>query len=149
MARQPKRPALARERKRRTRRDDLPRTHASVAAATTRRDAAVTCAWCGSAIEVKATGRIPKWCSATCRQRAWEQSRAAAAGLAAVEVVERVIEVPTRIPRHGEWPAVLRELTAQLDDGRLYTRDLPDLGPALSDLAAAYNRRQTRRRHRP
>lgn len=38
-------------------------------------------------------GRVPKWCSASCRHRAWEQRRAAEAGLAAVEVVDRRVEV--------------------------------------------------------
>src|SRR4051794_33891290 len=61
-----------------------------------RRLAATTCAWCGGKIEPKTRGRIPKWCSAACRQRAWEQSRAAASGRAAIEVVERVVEVPVR-----------------------------------------------------
>ena len=42
-----------------------------------RRLAAATCGWCDGPIEIKARGRIPKWCSAACRQRAWEQSRAA------------------------------------------------------------------------
>jgi hypothetical protein len=65
-------------------------------AATTRRAAASTCGWCGGAIEIRARGRIPKWCSAACRQRAWEQSRAAASGRCAVEVVERVVRVPGR-----------------------------------------------------
>lgn len=151
MARQPKREGLARERNRR-RQPDVPASRrASAPAATTRRAAATTCGWCGGAIEAKATGRIPRWCSAACRQRAWEQSRAAASGRSAVEVVERVIEVPVareRTPRRDEWPALLSELTTQLDDGRIYARDLPDLGSALNDLVAAYTRRQNPRRSR-
>jgi hypothetical protein len=124
---------------------------ASAPAATTRRGAATKCGWCGGAIEVKATGRIPKWCSPACRQRAWEQSRAAASGRAAVEVVERLVEVPVAresTPRRADWPPLLVELAAQLDDGRIYARDLPDLGPVLSDLIAAFNRRQKPRRAR-
>lgn len=58
-----------------------------------RRLAASTCEWCGGPIAVKATGRPPKWCSPSCRQRAWEQSRAAASGRSAVQVVERRVEV--------------------------------------------------------
>jgi hypothetical protein len=88
-------------------------------AAAARRAAATSCGWCGGAIDVQPTGRIPKWCSPACRQRAWEQARAAASGRAAVEVVERLVEVPVvreRTPRPGKWPALLRERTAQLDD---------------------------------
>jgi hypothetical protein len=152
VARRPKPDALARERKRHSQHDAPPaKQEALASAAATRRDAATRCGWCGGAIETKATGRIPKWCSPACRQRAWEQSRAAASGRSAVEVVERVVEVPAehdRTPRREQWPALVRELTAQLDDGRIYARDLPDLSDVLNDLVAAYNRRQTPRRPR-
>ena len=140
-----RRDPLERERRRRDKPHAPQASRASATVAASRRDAARTCAWCGSAIEVKATGRIPKWCSAAGRQRAWEQSRAAASGRSAVEVVERVIQVPVaqeRTPRHDEWPAALRELAAQLDDGRIYRRDLPDLAAALTELTAAFSRRQ-------
>src|SRR5664279_3298466 len=63
-----------------------------------RRLAAATCGWCDSPIEFKARGRIPKWCSAACRQRAWEQSRAAASGRSAVRIVERRVEIPAQQP---------------------------------------------------
>lgn len=33
--------------------------------------------WCHAATAVRATGRLPKWCSPSCRQRAWQQRRAA------------------------------------------------------------------------
>ncbi len=39
-----------------------------------RRDAATTCAWCGGPITARSRGPMPKWCSATCRHRAWEQT---------------------------------------------------------------------------
>jgi hypothetical protein len=103
------------------------------------------CGWCGGFIDVKATGRIPKWCSATCRQRAWEQRRAAASGRCAVEVVERVVRVPVereRTPRHGDWPPLLRELAAQLDSGRIYFRELSELGEAMAAVLTAYRRRR-------
>ena len=146
MARASKPDALARARRRRE--PKVASTHASRPSATTRRGAATACGWCGGVIEVKATGRIPKWCSPACRQRAWEQSRAAASGRSAVEIVERVVEVPVareQTPRRDEWPALLRELAAQLDDGRIYARDLTTLGTALNDLAAAFNRRHSPR----
>lgn len=147
MARRPRQDSLARERQRRGRRAAVP-TAVDKPAAVSRRDAARVCGWCGVAITVRATGRIPKWCSPACRQRAWEQSRAAASGRSAVEVVERVVEVPVArqpTPRREQWPVLLRELTTQLDDGRIYARDLPDLGAVLNDLVDAYNRRQNLR----
>lgn len=133
--------ALARERKRRAQqtfaRDAVP------APASTRRQAATTCAWCNGPINVQPVGRIPKWCSQTCRQRAWEQRRAAASGWSAVTVVERVIVAP--VPTTTEsatrnWPALLDDLTQQLGRGHLYRRDLPDLAAALDRVLAAYRR---------
>lgn len=109
-----------------------------------RRAAARTCGWCRGPIAVKATGRLPKWCSSPCRQRAWEQSRAAASGLAAVQVVERRVEVPTPIaPRRQDWSHVLGELAQQLEDGRIYDRDLLALAGALNAVHDAYIRRSS------
>jgi hypothetical protein len=53
----------------------------------------VVCGWCRAEVAVPPRGRVPKWCSSSCRHRAWEQRRAADAGLAAVDVVDRVVEV--------------------------------------------------------
>lgn len=112
-----------------------------------RRMAATTCAWCDGPLERKARGRIPKWCSAACRQRAWEQKRAAESGRSAVEVVERRVEIPVRsaapppLPQHGEWVAMLSELTSQLDRGAIYSRDLDDLTPVVERLVASMRRR--------
>jgi hypothetical protein len=112
-----------------------------------RRLAASRCGWCGGPIEYKARGRIPKWCSASCRQRAWEQSRAAASGRSAVQVIERRIEIPvpqttTRTsPRHHKWVAVLDDLATQLDTGAIYDRDLQDLTGALNRVLEAFGRR--------
>ncbi|PRY47633.1 hypothetical protein LY71_113135 [Geodermatophilus tzadiensis] len=100
-------------------------------------------AWCGGLVTPRSRGPIPKWCSATCRHRAWEQSRAAASGRSAVEVVERRVEIPTAVPlTRRDWARVLRELTTQLDDGRVYDRDLATLAAELSALLDAYRRRQ-------
>jgi hypothetical protein len=101
-----------------------------------------TCGWCGKPISVKDTGRLPKWCSPSCRQRAWEQSRAAASGLAAVRVVERRVEVPTPIaPGRRDWPRLLGDLARQLEDGRIYDRDLLALADALNAVHTAFSRR--------
>jgi hypothetical protein len=135
--------SLERERLRRRSQNTAIRDHET--SYDTRRSAARRCGWCGGFIGVKATGRIPKWCSATCRQRAWEQRRAAASGRCAVEVVERVVRVPVereRTPRHGDWPPLLRELAAQLDSGRIYFRELPELGEAMAAVLTAYRRRR-------
>jgi hypothetical protein len=97
---------------------------------------------CGGPISVKATGRLPKWCSPSYRQRAWEQSRAAASGLSAVRVVERRVEVakPATAGRK-DWPRLLGELARQLDDGRIYDRDLLALSVGLEAVHEAFGRR--------
>jgi len=101
-----------------------------------------TCGWCCGPIALKATGRLPKWCSPSCRQRAWEQSRAVASGLTAVRVIERRVDVPTPVvPRRQDWPRLLGDLARQLDDGRIYDRDLLALSVALDAVLQAYDRR--------
>lgn len=107
-----------------------------------RRVAATTCGWCGGPITPRSRGPIPKWCSATCRHRAWEQTRAAASDRSAVKVVERLVEVrvPSE-PTRRDWPKLLAELARQLDDGRVYDRDLPGLARALGSVLENYRRR--------
>jgi len=112
----------------------------------------LACGWCGSPILLPARGRIPKWCSSSCRHRAWELTRAAASGRAAIQVVDRAVEVdrlvtvvqevpvPT-VPKGAEWPAALAQLATALDAGRVYDRDLPTLAQALADVAEALERR--------
>ena len=86
----------------------------------------ILCGWCETEVPVPPRGRVPKWCSSSCRHRAWEQRRAADAGLAAVEVRDRVVEVVrvervveerrvhvpvSRTPRSArEWVDVLNRL---------------------------------------
>ncbi len=112
----------------------------------------LACGWCESPILLPARGRTPKWCSSSCRHRAWELTRAAASGRAAVQVVDRVVElerlvtvvqeVPVAtVPQGAAWPAALAQLAAALDTGRVYDRDLPALAQALADVAAALDRR--------
>jgi hypothetical protein len=87
-------------------------------------------------------GSTPKWCSPSCRQRAWEQSRAAASGLAAVRVVERRVEVAkSATAGRNDWPRLLGDLSRQLDDGRIYDRDLLALSAALTTVLDAFGRR--------
>jgi hypothetical protein len=107
-----------------------------------RRTAATACGWCGGPIAPGSRGPIPKWCSAACRHRAWEQARAAASGLSAVQLVERRVEVGIApAPTRHDWPRLLDELAGQLNDGRIYDRDLPALSRALQPVLEAYRRR--------
>jgi hypothetical protein len=100
---------------------------------------------------------VPKWCSATCRHRAWEQRRAAASGLVAVEVVDRPVEVvrtvtkvkrvlveaprPTTGGTNRDWAQQLANLADDLDRGRIYDREVEVMMPAMTALVAAFNRR--------
>ena len=117
----------------------------------------LACGWCGSLILVPARGRTPKWCSSSCRHRAWELTRAAASGRAAVQVVDRVIEVDRLVtvveevpvntaPQGAAWTAALVQLATQVDSGRVYDRDLPALAQALQDVIDALGRRPGWRR---
>ena len=120
----------------------------------------LACGWCSRAFAPADRGRTPKWCSQTCRQRAWEQRRAARSGLSAVEIVQQVVEVekvvtkkvvqevagPLR-PSRRDWPALLAELTHQVERGVIYDRDLPDLVTLLMDALEAIERRPGYRRH--
>jgi hypothetical protein len=117
----------------------------------------LACGWCGSQIQLPARGRTPKWCSSSCRHRAWELSRAAASGHAAVQVVDRVVEVDrtvtvvqevlvATVPQGAAWPAALAQLATALDTGRVYDRDLPALALALARVADALERRPGWRR---
>jgi hypothetical protein len=112
----------------------------------------LACGWCGSTILLPARGRIPKWCSSSCRHRAWELTRAAASGRAAIQVVDRAVEVDrlvtivqevpvATVPKGAAWPAALAQLATALDSGRVYDRDLPALAQALADVADALARR--------
>ena len=110
------------------------------------------CGWCGAQIRVARVGRTPKWCSDSCRHRAWEARRAAMSGALAVRVVDRVVEVeravhvieqvevPT-LPKGPAWAPALRELARQLDAGRVYDRDLGDLVESLDAVLDAVRRR--------
>lgn len=75
------------------------------------------CGWCGTPITLKRTGRLPRWCSARCRQRAWEQERAVASGRAAVRVVDRHVVVEPR--DDAEWIDLLVGLATQIRRGRV------------------------------
>lgn len=117
----------------------------------------VECGWCGGPIAVAARGRVPKWCSSSCRHRAWEQSRAAESGQAAVRVVDRVVETkppPSPDPGSAQWPkgpgwaTALDQLTHQLDTGRVYDRDLAVIATATVALNEALSRRVNARRRR-
>src|SRR3954447_3806381 len=106
-----------------------------------RRAAATTCGWCHEPITPRSRGPIPKWCSATCRHRAWEQARAAASGRSAVEIVERVVPVRSPRPRQLAWVDLLRQLAAQVEQGAVYDRHLAAIAAAVDDVMRAVHRR--------
>lgn len=120
------------------------------------------CGWCGGPVIVQVRGRMPKWCSATCRSRASERRRAAADGLAAVKFVERDIErvkTVTVVQHHtrtveveavrwpsatSDWVTAIRDLTRRVETGRVYDRDLESLAAVVNDLVGAIVRRGQR-----
>jgi hypothetical protein len=119
-----------------------------------RRPAELTCAWCGSAIAIKPRGRIPTWCSTSCRHRAWEQSRAAASGRSAIKIVNRIVEIHhnvpvpapaprSRLPRQAAWVGAVKGLTQQLNTGELYDKHLAALASAVVELNTALELRLT------
>jgi hypothetical protein len=59
-----------------------------------------------------------------------------------VRVVERRVEVPTAIaPKRQDWPRLLGDLVRQLEDGRIYDRDLLTLSAGLEAVYEAFGRR--------
>ena len=80
-----------------------------------------------------------------CRTRAWEQKRAAASGRSAVEIIERVVPVPSQQPppppRQLAWVDLLRVLAQQLDGGAVYDRHLLTIAVAAQDVVRAMQRR--------
>ncbi|QFG69508.1 DDE-type integrase/transposase/recombinase [Ornithinimicrobium pratense] len=120
----------------------------------------VVCGWCRAQVPIPPRGRVPKWCSSSCRHRAWEQRRAADAGLAAVEVVDRVVEVVrvekvveerrvgvpvVQSPRSArEWVMVLNRLEWALGSNRMDLTDLAEIESSLSRVLTAYRARSDR-----
>lgn len=137
-----------------------PRSEQAAEKRTRRPGQTLACGWCGGPISLAATGRTPKWCSDTCRHRAWETTRAAATGAVAVKVVDRIVEVDKPVtvvehvevpalPKGADWADALPDLARQLDTGKVYDRDLPALTSALDQVIDALNRRPALRRFRP
>ena len=59
-----------------------------------------------------------------------------------MKLVERRVEVQVSlVPTRRNWPTLLVELAGQLNDGRVYDRDLPVLARALQPVLEAYRRR--------
>ena len=102
----------------------------------------VECGWCGKTVPVPSRGRVPKWCSATCRNKGWQANHAPNQG--PVRVVQQRVQVPvpTSEPRNvGEWVELLELLATRLAQGRIYKRDLPALVPAVNRLIDVTDRR--------
>jgi hypothetical protein len=59
-----------------------------------------------------------------------------------VELLERRVEVEAPLmPTRRDWPRLLDELAGQLNDGRVYDRELPALARALQPVLEAYRGR--------
>ena len=59
-----------------------------------------------------------------------------------MHVVERRVEIRVALaPTRRDWPKILGQLADQLNDGRVYDRDLPGLARELEPLLEAYRRR--------
>jgi len=99
----------------------------------------VVCMWCGSSVAVKARGPLPKFCSATCRHRAWEQERAARDGRVGVVAVDRLVAVYPHDARG--WVEHLERLANDVRRGQL---DEAELTAALDLVYAAVVSRQRR-----
>lgn len=112
-------------------------------AASARGAAQVACGWCGQPVVVRARGPVPKWCSATCRHRAWEQDRAARSGRSAVTVVDRPVVTPPQDVL--AWTAQLAVLVKQLRGAHTSTAsgDLDQLEVALERALDATRDRQS------
>lgn len=119
----------------------------------------VTCGWCGKSTDVPSRGRVPKWCSPACRQRAWQHKKAVDSERSPVDVVqqtvevyrgEKVVEKLVRVPvkdrpRTGaEWANVLQKLSWTLSTDRLDEADLRLIHTQLSSAVVAYERRWER-----
>lgn len=112
----------------------------------------VECGWCGRPVKVPARGRVPLWCSSSCRHRAWELRRANRDNHAEVRVVTRTVEVEKVVTRSvevpvpaeprsaEEWATLLEMFATRLAQGRIYRRDLPTLEPAVRRLADVWLR---------
>lgn len=72
----------------------------------------VACGWCGALIPIRATGRLPKWCSRMCRQRAWEAATFAERGDHPVEIVTRYLRAVPDNP--ADWVAHLDHLIREM-----------------------------------
>ena len=102
----------------------------------------VECGWCGKSVPVPSRGRVPKWCSATCRNKGWQANHAPSQG--PVRVVQQRVQVPvpTLEPQNvGEWVELLELLAKRLAQGRIYRRDLPALVPTINHLIDVTDRR--------
>jgi hypothetical protein len=102
----------------------------------------VECGWCGKSVPVPSRGRVPKWCSATCRNKGWQANHAPSQG--PVRVDQQRVQVPVRTlePRNvGEWVELLELLATRLAQGRIYTRDLPALVPTINHRIDVTDRR--------
>jgi len=93
----------------------------------------VACGWCGKLIPIRATGRLPKWRSRTCRQRAWEAATSAGRSDRPVEIVSRYLRAVPDNP--ADWVVQLDHLIRQMrsSDGDEWAIHQAELAAALEE----------------
>ena len=52
------------------------------------------------------------------------------------------------MPKGARWAAALNDFARQLDNGRVYDRDLPQIETALREVLESFNRRSASQRRR-
>lgn len=85
----------------------------------------LVCERCAEPIEVRSRGPLPRWCSATCRQRAWEERRALRS-LGHEAGARKLHPSTVRLDTEG-WLEQLEALRAQIDEGHLDASSLVGL----------------------
>ena len=103
------------------------------------------CGWCGAEVNIPARGRIPKWCSGTCRHRAWEQARAAASSaLSVLGARAGEVRAVMRLDMSAAQPRLERlEVSFQDSSGAIVSKN-PDGSYAAAPVAASLDMVVTR-----
>ena len=100
----------------------------------------LVCEWCGADISAKSRGPLPRWCSPSCRHRAWERTRALQSlGDGHPQPDHPFLAVP--IDTVG-WLGLLRALSVELARAQL---DPTAVARALEEMRVEFVERRTDR----
>jgi len=112
-------------------------------------DPGMVCLECGTELTYTGRGRRPRYCSSSCRHRAWERRRAAADGVVATQIVELpALPMEPTYTRSGviEWlrdkPRRLADVAGALPDGEEAARMLDTARQRLRDHGVRTEREQ-------